>query len=124
MKFIATTDGKNLTFESPIRLSNYLFNFKGTKLEVDIIKLRSKRSNSKNDYYWGVVLETLHKHTGHTADELHEMMKYKFLFVKGDMPYVRSTTSLNTAEMETYLENIRRWAATAINCDIKEPNEV
>lgn len=122
--FNATTDGKNLIYEAPVRLQNYLFTLKGQKLEVLVRKLRSQRSNNQNSYYWGIVLESLHKHTGYSTDDLHEMMKYKFLKVRGEMEYIKSTTKLTTTEMEKYLDNIRKWAEEKINCKINLPNEV
>jgi hypothetical protein len=122
--FTAKTDGRTLTFDTPVRLQNYLFNLKGQKLEVIVRKFRSKRSNNQNSYYWYVVLDTLHKHTGHSDYDLHEMMKYKFLKVHGEMEYVKSTTKLNTAEFEVYLDKIRKWAEDKINCKINLPNEV
>jgi hypothetical protein len=123
MNFIAKVEKSNLVFEAPIRVSNYLFGLKGTKLEVEIVKQRSKRSTRQNAYMWYIVYKMISDFTGHTPDEVHGMMKYKFLSVKGDMPYVKSTTQLNTTEMEEYLENIRRWAATALDLFIPDPNE-
>jgi hypothetical protein len=38
--------------------------------------------------------------------------------------FVRSTTSLNTVEMEEYVENIRRFAISELGCYIPEPNEI
>jgi hypothetical protein len=94
-------------------------------VEVVIRKYKSKRSNEQNSYYWGVVLDILSKHTGYESDEMHEILKFKFLRkrINNDVEYVQSTTKLNTAEMEEYLEKVRRWAATELSCNIPLPNE-
>jgi hypothetical protein len=120
--FNATTDGSKLIFEAPIRVSNYLRTLKEQKLEVIVRKLRSQRSTLQNNYYFGVVVEILSKHTGYTSDEMHEILKYKFLKVKGKMEYIQSTTKLTTAEFESYLEKIKQWAALDLDCYIPDPN--
>lgn len=120
--FQATTDGTKLTFDAPIRLANYLRTLKGQKLEVVVRKLRSQRSNLQNNYYWGVVLDILSRETGYEISEMHEILKYKFLKVKGKMEYVKSTTKLSTSEFEEYLEKIKRWASIDLNVYIPDPN--
>ena len=37
--------------------------------------------------------------------------------------FVKSTTKLNTKDMEIYLENVRRFAAMELSCFIPLPNE-
>jgi hypothetical protein len=94
----------------------YLKSLEGKKVEVDIHIARKRRSNNQNAYYWGVVIKLLQEPTGYLgpdgADELHEILKSKFLTVHtryGDR--VKDTSGLNTAEFEEYLDNIRNWAA-------------
>jgi len=38
--------------------------------------------------------------------------------------FVRSTTSLNTVEMNEYIEQIRIFAVSELGCYIPEPNEI
>ena len=119
--FIAKVEKNRLVFEAPIRLNNHLFTLEGQKVEVDIKKLRSQRSSNQNAYYFGVVLDILSKETGYEIDEMHEIMKYKFLKVKGKMDYIKSTAKLSTSEFETYLERIKRWAAQDLSVVIPDP---
>jgi hypothetical protein len=96
----------------------------GQRIEVVLRKQKAARSNNQNSYYWGVCLEILSNHLGYTADEMHEILKFKFLkTVKADMEYIKSTTKLNTAEFEEYLTKIKQWAAAELNCYIPDPNE-
>ena len=91
-------------------------------------KVYKGRSNNQNRYYWGVVLSVLSQHTGHTQDELHEILKYKFnrQFVElggKHYPVGGSTTELETIQFEEYLEKVRLWAVTELGCEIPLPNE-
>jgi len=97
----------------------------GKRVSLQLGKQVNKRSNPQNAYYWGCVLKTLGDHLGYTSDELHDVMKFKFLCVDRDaeVPRFRSTTSLSTLEFNEYLERIAQFAAE-LGCYIPEPNEV
>ena len=115
----------HIQYDKAYALANYLKGLEQQVVEVVIRKYKSKRSNEQNSYYWGVVLDILSKHTGYESDEMHEILKFKFLRkrINNEVEYVQSTTKLNTAEMEEYLEKIRRWAAIELFCTIPLPNE-
>ena len=88
----------------------------------------SSRSLNQNSYMWGVVYKELAIHLGYTLDEIHELMKQRFLprmLVLGKESYnvPLSTTELSTVEMEEYLSQIREWASTELNVNIPLPNE-
>jgi dihydroorotate dehydrogenase len=108
--------------------TKYLLHIKGLegqRIEVVVRKQKSKRSLSQNSYYWSVVIEILSKELGYDQDELHEILKYKFLKTHSNgMEYVKSTTKLTTGEFEDYLEKIRRWSADFLNINVPLPNEV
>jgi hypothetical protein len=91
-------------------------------LEVTVKRLRATRSTVQNRYYWGVVVQMLSDDLGYTPDEMHALLKMKFLpkrlaicdgngeildeFVVGG-----STRELTTADFGEYLDAIRQWAA-------------
>ena len=82
------------------------------------------RSLNENDYYWGVVIEEISDFTGFSPQEVHELLKWKFLrIVKGKLESCRSTTNLSVGEFEDYLSQIRQWASEELNCFIPLPNE-
>lgn len=118
--------GGKAIMDTPERVWEYIKTLDGNRIEVVIRKARSQRSNQQNRYYHGIVLELLSQHTGYTPDEMHEICKYQFLKQGGDgkFEYIKSTTKLNTAEFETYLENIKRWAVDILGLVIPDPNEV
>lgn len=112
-------------YDDQLKLRKYLQPLNGQRVEVIIRKPKTKRSDLQNNYYWGVVLELLSKELGYDQDELHEILKYKFLQSNAmGMPYVKSTTKLSTGEFEDYLSKIKRWAAEFLHIVIPDPNEV
>lgn len=97
-------------------------------------EFKKERSNPQNRYYWGVIVEILSEHTGFTKDEMHEVLKHKFLrkslwvVKKGGLMELSvisySTTELTTSEMEDYLSQIRIWASEDLGLVLPLPNEV
>ena len=116
--------------DSKKRLYDILKSLTGKRL-IKIEKYSKKRSNTQNRYYHGVVLKYLAEATGFSPGEMHEVLKAKFLpyeranRVTGEMQtFGHSTTELNTAEYEEFLENVRVWAINYLDCLIPLPNEV
>ena len=122
--FTGMVDNGGLRFDRKSVVDNYMCTLIGQRVEVIIRKPRTKRSDVQNSYYWGVVIELLSKELGYDKDELHEILKYKFLQSNAmGMPYVKSTTKLSTGEFEEYLSKIKRWAAEFLHIVIPDPNE-
>lgn len=107
----------------------------GCQVEIAVTLLRATRSIQQNRWYWGVCVALLSEHTGYSPDEMHDLLKAKFIpkhlavsngngvivdhFVIGG-----STRSLNTVEFKDYTESIQVWAADALGVVIPDPNEV
>ncbi len=91
------------------------------------------RSGCQNRYYWGVVIDLLSEHTGFDREEMHEVLKHKFLrktvwiHKKGGIEeqsiITKSTTGLTTKQFEEYLSGIRQWASADLGVFLPEPNE-
>lgn len=114
----------DIKYDTPLKLYKYLEQFCGHKVEVIIRKPKTKRSDLQNSYYFGVVVDMLASELGYDKDEMHEILKYKFLQSNAmGMPYVKSTTKLSTGEFEDYLSGIKRWAAEFLHINIPDPNE-
>ena len=87
------------------------------------------RSLNQNAYMFGVVYKHISDHLGYSVDEVHDLMKHKFLgrmILLGNENFLIpiSTTDLDTKSMEEYLKNIREWASSSLNCYIPLPNEI
>ena len=122
--FTGMVDNGGLRFDMKSVVDNYMCTLIGQRVEVIIRKPKTKRSDLQNNYYWGVVIELLSKELGYDKDEMHEILKYKFLQSNAmGMPYIKSTTKLSTGEFEEYLSKIKRWAAEFLHIVIPDPNE-
>lgn len=113
-----------------VRLYKVLQKLKPTRYQLELKKFRENRSMPQNKYYWGVVISELSKHTGFTSDEMHELLKFKFLPNHKILPngeevrLAGSTSKLTTDKMEEYLEQIRIFAISELDCYIPLPNEL
>ncbi len=122
--FTGSVDNGGLKFDRRSSVDEYIGTLIGQRVEVIIRKPRTKRSDVQNSYYWGVVIELLSKELGYDKDEMHEILKYKFLQSNAmGMPYIKSTTKLSTGEFEEYLSKIKQWAAEFLHIVIPDPNE-
>ncbi len=100
---------------------------------VTIEKKSATRSQQSNRYYWGVVVELLSEHTGYTPEEIHDVLKAKFLpktlavadgngEIKGEFVIGGTTTKLNKLEFGEFIERVRRWAAEDLSVVIPDPD--
>ena len=72
--------------------------------------------NQSEKKYWKLI-EDLGDYLGYEADELHALMKYKFLshkqdFLGDEMVIVPSTSKLNSKDFEDYLTKVEEFAFT------------
>jgi hypothetical protein len=114
-----------IKFDRPNQVNAHLTSLEGQRIELILRKQKSQRSLNQNNYYHGVVIEILSNYCGYEHDEMHEALKEKFLSHQRDekgLVKIRSTTKLNTADFEEFLEKIKRWAAIELNCYIPNPN--
>lgn len=85
------------------------------------------RSNRQNRYLWGVVYKLISDEVGHSPEEIHEILKDKFLpkhkieigNLKEEVPV--STKELTTADFNEYIETIQRFAAEQLSIVIPDP---
>lgn len=112
-----------------VRLYEVLKGLKPVPYQIELKIDRGNRSNNQNRYYWGVVIEILSEHTGFTPEEIHEVLKAKFLRYTKMLPtseevnLSRSTKGLDTKEFEEYMEKVRMFAIQELDVEIPLPNE-
>ena len=99
---------------------------------VDVKKQRNNRSNMQNNYYWKCIVQVLAQELGYFNDEMHDILRAKFLNEwemieindrKIGLNKIVSTTSLNTKSFEVYAEQIRIWALSDLGIRLMLPNE-
>jgi membrane-associated protease RseP (regulator of RpoE activity) len=83
--------------------------------QVTVKPFKTTRSTEQNSRLWKLYTE-LGQYIGHSPDEVHQLMGYKFLrelkTVNSEpVEVIKSTTKLNTKDMTTYMEAIEQWAA-------------
>lgn len=109
-----------------------LTHYEGKEIVVTIGKEYITRSLPQNSYYWGVPVEMLSEETGHTPDEIHELLKAMFLKKHLDIKLkdkierykiIKSTTSLDKMQWEEYMDKIRQFATEKFQLYIPLPNE-
>lgn len=98
------------------------------------VKLRTdgifkNRTVQQNAYYW-LTVSKVADHMGLTQREAHHMLLKEFCTVReyeedGEIKVdVLSTTSMDSLQMEQYLEKIRRWMLTVHGLYLPMPNEM
>ena len=111
----------------------YISTLEGKTIQVVVKEQKNTRSVRQNAYYHAVCVKMLADETGYTPDEMHDILRGKFLsktiiFAGEEVVIVKSTKSLNTKEFEEYTAAIRQtaslpeWLGKKIY--IPDPNEV
>lgn len=111
------------------RLAQALKGKRDADVEIVIERKHATRSLAQNAAYWGVYIKALCEHTGYTADEMHDILKAKFLPKKlavtdkngeihGEFVIGGTTTRLNKIEFGEYMDAIRVWAAEELGVEI------
>lgn len=100
---------------------------------ITVERTHATRSLQQSRYYWGVIVDLLSQHTGYTPDEIHEILKAKFIpkhlavadengVIKGEFVIGGTTTTLDKLEFAEFTESIRRWAAEDLGVVIPDPD--
>lgn len=110
-------------------MRDYVLTLEGKRVSITIKPEDSDRTEKQNRYYWGVIVRLLSDYTGHTPDEMHEILKYKFnprvIDVDGlDVTVGGSTREMSTKEFIYYNERIQTWASTTLSVTIPNAGEV
>lgn len=111
-------------------LGPYIKKLKNGVYDWEVKRWNKNRSSDQNAYY-RFVLQLLSEHTGYEDDEMHEIVKAKFLTEKiklrwdkrKNISIARSTTTLSTVEFEDLMTKIRQWGAIEFGMNIPKPNE-
>lgn len=127
--------GGKLEIRNRAGLSQALRGMKDGDVLITIERLRATRSARQNAWYWGVIVQLLAEHTGYTPDEMHEVLKAKFIpkrfavangngEIRDELVIGGSTTTLNTVEFGEYCTAIQEWAAAELAVVIPDPEDV
>lgn len=129
-KFAARQEGGNLIVKDSYRFRKYMATMGNIPLEIVVTKQRDQRSGNQNRYYRSVIVGMIAEETEHDEEEIHEILKRKFLTEKIEIaPNVfeertGSTTELNTIQFEAYAQKCREWAQKFLGIKIPMPDRV
>jgi 23S rRNA maturation-related 3'-5' exoribonuclease YhaM len=117
-----------LILEDPSRYLLRIASLEGKKVELSLKKSQSIRSLQQNKFYHGVVVKMIANHCGYIPDEMHEILKHKFLSDniadEFGLVRVRSTAALSTDEFIQYTNRIVIWSAETLDLPIPDPSQV
>ena len=110
-------EGKlHLTRNEKALFRDYLATLEGKEVQVAVEERKYTRTLPQNNWYWAAVVQIPADHFGYTKEEMHAV--YGQMFRKAEKviadkiyEYVRSTTTMTTAEFSDYCEKCRMWAA-------------
>ena len=82
--------------------------------DVSIKEHKDNRSIQQNKLYWSLITE-MSSYLGHTTDEVHDLMRYKFLSYKElvgneEITRVPSTTQLSIKAFNEYYDQVSQFA--------------
>lgn len=119
----------NVSLRNPDTFGRFLDILEGETVEVVVRKPKKQRTLPQNGYYWGVIIDRISKETGMLPDEVHDVLKSKFLkkdVQVGDevVTVIRSTSDLDRhEEWPEYMRRCRQYANEMFGLFIPQPNE-
>ena len=135
-EFVTTgrVEGGKLKIRNRQQLEAELSRWKDGELLITIERAHATRSLAANAYYWAVIVHILSEHTGYSPDDMHAILKAKFLpkklavmdgngVIVDELVIGGTTTTLNKIQFGDYLEAIRVWAATELGMEFPSPRE-
>jgi hypothetical protein len=100
------------------------------RVTITIAPEEERRRQRANKYYWGVVLKMMAEECGHTADDLHELMKLRHnskLVVEPltgeEVKIAQSTAKLTIPEFSVYLERVMLDGSEWLGIVFPEPSK-
>lgn len=104
-------EGGKLTFNSPEWLEGMLARYKPCDITILLERQKNSPTTEQWGYLWGVVYVEASKVTGHTPEELHEIMKSKFLRRKKvwrgtEITTVRGASDLTMDELASFIDQV------------------
>lgn len=129
MKHRFTVENGKVEYHDKDLLLEDMRNYEGREAYIVVKPYRKTRSDNQNRYYWGVVIKLLCDELGYSDEEMHEVLKQRFLMrekvqVAGvEYAIYGNTSSLSTTDFEDFLSKVRAWASIDLGVFIPEPNE-
>jgi|TARA_R100000664_G_C2749130_1_gene136526 hypothetical protein len=125
MKYFGIVTKGKLKLKDQTRFNNTLQSFEGKEVVIKIREKEDGRSIEQNALWWRW-MTIIGSSIGHTKEEMHTILKYKFLqrtkIVDGkEIITLKSTATLSKDEFNQLINDVFFWANDTLN--IRLPNE-
>ena len=97
--------------------------FEGNEVEIRLRVRSNNRSREQNSLYWKWI-NIMSEETGFTKEEMHELIKYKFLARNivddngVEEVIVKSTTTLTVKEFTKLMNNVLYWSSDTLGINL------
>lgn len=129
MEYFSEVKQGKLQKNISLNIAKDLNSFEGKRVKIIIEKLKSQRSLQQNKYWWACVT-ILSNELGYTKEEMHEILKFKFLKREkviernGEvLEYIESTAKLSKGDFSDVTSEMIRWASQSLSIILPIPNE-
>ena len=116
-----------IIFDDKAKFLNEVGEFiEGSRIVMEVKEAKDVRTNQQNKLYWSWI-KIIGDNLGYTAEETHNLIKYKFLLreeiIEGETNfYLKSTSSLSETEFVKLTQDVLFWANDTFNINL--PNEL
>ena len=123
MKAFGKIINGKLTPNNERSFKDKLIEFEGKEVEIRIKVRSNNRSKEQNSLYWKWI-NILSNETGFQVEEMHELVKYKFLqrnVVNNDgveEVILKSTTTLTVSEFNKFMNDVLYWSNENLNINL------
>ena len=123
MKAFGTVKNGKLILNNERRFNDNLNIFEGEEIEIRIKVRTNNRTTEQNSLYWKWI-NIMSEETGFTKEEMHELIKYKFLKRTSinnngvEEVKLKSTTTLTVKEFTKLMDDILYWSNNTLNINL------
>tara|TARA_R100001443_G_scaffold23670_2_gene35889 strand:+ start:17375 stop:17758 length:384 start_codon:yes stop_codon:yes gene_type:complete len=123
MKAFGTVKNGKLILNNERRFNDNLNIFEGEEIEIRIKVRTNNRSNEQNSLYWKWI-NIMSEEIGFTKEEMHELVKYKFLKRTSinnngiEEVKLKSTTTLTVKEFTKLMDDVLYWSNNTLNINL------
>ena len=123
MKAFGTVKKGKLILNNERAFKDKLHIFEGNEVEIRLRVRSNNRSREQNSLYWKWI-NIMSEETGFTKEEMHELIKYKFLARNivddngVEEVIVKSTTTLTVKEFTKLMNNVLYWSSDTLGINL------
>lgn len=128
MNFTGKIKNKQIVWNDKPKLVDYISTItENTYVNVEITIKENKRTNKQNKLWWSW-MKIISNELGYTKDEIHDILKYKFLLreeiIDGETKqYVKSTSTLTKKEFNELTTKVFYWSNETLGINLPTDDE-